>query len=182
MNNPHVALFVVGPPGVGKTAALRSILPFYYDLHPNPKWTLSRGVALVGHYGSGTFDGGDTVPYNGGASAVNFWRQEVAPKIPLAIFDGDRFSHAGAMRAVECVEGVTAACVHLFCDETALAERRAARGNTQNASWMAGRVTKAKRFAGLFPVEHHLDLDTSLMSIADVAASLLSFALAQRTL
>lgn len=182
MTTSHIALFVVGPPGVGKTVALRCLLPFYYDLHPSPKWTFAGDVALVGHYGTGTFDGGDTVPYNGGAAAVNFWRLKIAPELPLAVFDGDRFSHQGAKAAIECVDNVRAVCIHLSCDDDALAERRAARSNTQNASWMAGRVTKAKRFAALFPAERHLDLDTSSLSVEDVASELRSFASAQSKL
>mgnify|MGYP003131658944 CR=1 FL=1 len=176
MSSQHVALFVVGPPGVGKTAALRSLLPFYFDLHPKPKWTLAGRIALVGHYGSGSFDGGDTVPYNGGAAAVNFWRRNIVPRFPVAVFDGDRFSHQGAKAAIECVDGVVAACVHLSCNDETLSDRRSARKNTQNPSWMAGRATKAARFTALFDEQRRLHLDTSLLSIDEVGAELISFA------
>ena len=175
MTQSHVALFVVGAPGVGKTVALRSLLPFYYTLHVKPKWTLSTEIALVGHYGSGTFDGGDTVPYNGGAEAVNFWRTQVVPSVGVSIFDGDRFSHQGAKAAVESAEGVTVGCVHLTCEPGELKVRRSARKNTQNASWMAGRETKAKRFASMFGTHQRLELDTSSLSVREVASEITSF-------
>lgn len=172
--------FVVGPPGVGKTVALRGLLdPFGVQLVPSPKWTLCPPLAMVGHYTSAGFDGGDTVPYNGAAAALDYWRDTLLPdaRLRATVFDGDRFSSASVLERVQALaqqHGLTLACVLLTADAAALAARRAARSSTQNPAWMKGRATKAQRFAdGLAaagtPV---LSLDTTAMPIADVQQQL----------
>lgn len=171
----HVAIFVVGSPGVGKTSALRTLLPFYHTLNPAPKWTLAAPVAMVGHYGAGTFDGGDTVPYNGARAAVRYWQQFIVKnqRYEWSVFDGDRFSTANVREAVEATPGVRVVCVHLTCNEEALAARRSNRNNTQNESWMVGRATKALRFAESFG-QRSVRLDTSDMSVIEVGSALRS--------
>src|SRR5690242_8502091 len=147
-------LWVVGEPGVGKTTLVRGLLGPVVARIPKPKWTYGSGVACAGSFTGGAFDGADTVPYNGAAEALVFWREAI--KEPLTIFDGDRFSNT---KAVELFAAHRRLCVLLAAPEEVVAARRAARGTEQNASWVLGRKTKSRRFHARFPAEDRLVLE-----------------------
>ncbi len=154
----RTVVWIVGEPGIGKTTLARAILgPLdALALVPKPKWTLARDGRLVaaGHYSGETFDGADMVPYNGAVEAIAYWARHLAPKAEVTLLDGDRFSHAGAKAAFGAVPGgARLVCLHILGPAALAAERRAARGSDQNASWLKGRVTKAQRFADSFPTE-----------------------------
>lgn len=170
-------LFLVGPPGAGKTTLVRAVLAGADEaaryLVPRPKWTVAGDVAAAGHYTGGTFDGADTVPYNGAADALAFWEASFRDK-RLTIFDGDRFSNAAAVERVRRSAG-RVACAYLFAAEADLAARRAARGSRQNESWMRGRATKASRFRALFPAADLLHLDGSMLGPDALARALADF-------
>ena len=143
-------LFVVGPPGAGKTTFIRALIELDSYLTAKPKWTVGEHVVAAGHYTGGTFDGADTVPYNGVEAALDFWTEKLRAKAKLTIFDGDRFSHDGVKDWATIA--IEAECRVLYFDvsQERLAINRAARGSTQNAAWMKGRETKALRFAEKF--------------------------------
>lgn len=170
-------LFIVGAPGVGKTSLVREFLdPFNMYLHPKPKWTVAPDLVCAGHYGGGTFDGADTVPYNGVAEALQFWKASLCT-MPLTIFDGDRFSHGRALDFFKEKSPQTDIfCVHLTGSEDTLKAHREERGSNQNPSWMAGRATKARNFAKL--VENYgktVDIEVDNKSAAQIASEVRTF-------
>jgi hypothetical protein len=115
-----------------------------------PKWTVGATVCAAGHYTGETFDGADTVPYNGVAAALDYWDEKLRPKMALTIFDGDRFSNGPTLARLRTLSK-DPLLVHMVAPQEMLDARRNARGSTQNPSWAKGRETKAKNFAGLFP-------------------------------
>lgn len=147
-------LFVVGPPGAGKTMFVRTLLEPDSFFTVKPKWTLGpeKKVCAAGHYTGTTFDGADTVPYNGVADALGYWERNLLQhnKYKLTIFDGDRFSNGPAVETIKKA-GVQLFCLHLSASEEILAQRRRDRGSNQNSTWVKGRVTKALNFAREFP-------------------------------
>lgn len=151
----HTVLFVVGPPGVGKTSALRALLGTEFDTYTDPdngaiKWTLAKPWAFVGHYGLGTFDGSDTVPYNGAQPCLDYWREALLPHYEVTVLDGDRFSNTNVLKYLDDVEGVRTLCVYLDASDETIKARREERDSHQDPTWLAGRATKARRFADRF--------------------------------
>lgn len=136
-------LWIVGPPGVGKTTAARLLIGPIATRVATPKWTCGDGVVAAGHYTGATFDGADTVPYNGAAAALAYWDAHFHD-VERTIFDGDRFSNATTLAWAQTRGELF--CALLDAPSTQLAARRAARGSTQNPAWMKGRATKATRF------------------------------------
>jgi ribose 1,5-bisphosphokinase PhnN len=172
-------LFVVGPPGAGKTTLVRAMLgvingelPLGGFLVPRPKWTVVGGACAAGHYTGATFDGADTVGYSGVDAAIAFWRGSLA-RSRLTVLDGDRFSYAGSLAQFQATHR-TRVIYATVADET-LSRRLASRGSTQNAAWMRGRASKALNFAALFDTADRLDLDLS-GDVAILAERALEFA------
>lgn len=142
-----IVLFFVGAPGVGKTTLVRKYIEPDSISIAKPKWTVGQCHVAAGHFTGGTFDGADTVPYNGVKDALAFWEQRLYEHA-LTIFDGDRFSHAGALDFFQ-ERKVRVGCIHLSAPDAVLQDRREARGSKQNPTWMKGRVSKAANFAKL---------------------------------
>ena len=165
-------LWIVGEPGAGKSTLARALLGAGL-LHAAPKRTVSepgRGplgcrVLAAGHYVGGPFDGADTVAYNGVRAWVEWWGAQDHANT-LTVLDGDRFSHAAALEAF-ARPSVDLRCARLFAtDELAAARRLARSAKVQNAAWVKGRCTKARRFAAFFPVYAVLALDAARPDVA----------------
>lgn len=168
-------LWVVGAPGVGKTTAVRALLvPFERTIIKSPKWTLAGPIAAAGHYTGETFDGADTVPYNGAADCLAAWKNLLRKKAKLTVFDGDRFSNKASLEFFQNLHTKPLiVCAYIKASGDTLQKRRDARGSNQNATWLKGRATKAERFAGLFTNIIEIDGErSSTMVAADIIAGL----------
>lgn len=172
-----VILYVLGAPGVGKTTLVRTLLSYYSDddpvltQPPEPKWSLAGDAVAAGHYSGKTFDGADTIPYNGARAALEYWAQTLAES-SLTILDGARFSTGPSLaRLRELAPGHAIVGVYLVATDAQLDERRAARGSNQNAAWIKGATTVARNFAakiGATTIEASYDVSATQMLAEDV--------------
>lgn len=155
----RTVLWLVGEPGAGKTTLARRFIEPGSKIVPKPKWTVGQRVVAAGHYIGKPFDGADTVPYTGAQEALLFWRERLMVNAELTILDGDRFSARASVAFFESVEGVELrrCCIHLALPVEEGARRRVERGTNQNANWVKGRITKARRFADGFADRLELD-------------------------
>lgn len=149
-------LFIVGPPGVGKTTAVRMMLGENVTLIEKPKWTIVSNLAAAGHYTGKTFDGADSVPYNGVKEALAYWDEHLKWSKTFTVLDGDRFSYAASKAFFE--QRADRVCAMYFsASDAVLAHRRAERGSNQNPAWVKGRVTKATKFFHSFADKRLVD-------------------------
>jgi hypothetical protein len=167
-------LWLVGEPGTGKTTLARELLGPIDGFYEKPKWTLAgvspiasgvgpHGVAAAGHYKGTPFDGADTVPYSGAAECLETWRDLLAGRVQLTLFDGDRFSTGPTLDFFRShAKGHRLKCVHLGDPEVAERYRSnrelAHKLKPQAAAFVKGRRTKASNFADRFPAGDVLHL------------------------
>lgn len=160
-----IVCYVLGPPGVGKTTATRLLLEPQRELIVKPKWTVGPKLVAAGHYNGATFDGADTVPYNGVTDCLKYWEENLMDK-EVTLLDGDRFSHAKTKLFFESrAERVCA--VILKASPDYLERRRKERGSNQNPTWLKGRVTKALRFFDLFEDKAVINTMGSVAAVAE---------------
>lgn len=162
----HYALFIVGPPGVGKTSAIRELVgEGFSTIHPEDnkavKFTVTEDICFAGHYGTGTFDGSDTVPMHGASICIDWWKENILPnkKYKATIFDGDRFSTSPCKASLDELEGVKALCVYMGASQETLDARREERGSNQDQTWLKGRESKCRNFADKFKPSDNSLLD-----------------------
>jgi len=167
-----VALWLVGPPGVGKTTLARKLLGEVQQIVPKPKFTIAKNGVAAGHYTGAAFDGADTVPYNGAAQVIDLWKHMFCDQ-PLLLLDGDRFSNANSKQAIVAA-GAKPLCILLEANEEVLAQRRFIRGSTQDPVWMAGRATKARNFHQSFAEHERITLDATAADLEQRAKAWLA--------
>ena len=128
---------------MGKTTLVRSLLGPKPKLMRKPKWTIGDHVVAAGHYTGSTFDGADTIAYNGVRDALAVWGVHPLLNKPLTILDGDRMSNKTAL---EILSPVRKAVILLRAGSEVTQGRRDLRGSNQNQTWLKGRITKSKRW------------------------------------
>lgn len=168
-----ISLFILGPPGAGKTWLARRLLAAddgVLALHPSPKWTVGESIVAAGHYTDAVFSGADTVPYTGARVALEHWATSYLETHAITIFDGARFSTRPSLEYIAARSRVIG--VHLDVPEETLARQRAARGSNQNLSWMRGATTGARNFAARIGAEHVTPENAEERTLALIADAL----------
>ena len=165
-------LFVLGSPGAGKTTLVRGL---FGGSHRNiaerlsyiekPKWTHMPHMAAAGHYKGGTFDGADTVPYNGVQVALDYWEKHFITR-ELTVLDGDRFSYE-KVKDWFLPRADRVCAVLLDANEESLTRRREERGSKQNPTWLKGRATKSQRFFGTFADRKRIDANVTAAFVTE---------------
>lgn len=147
-------VFIAGEPATGKTTLMRRILPhlgppqdFAYGkakgtFHPE------RKVWVLGLYPPGeTFGGTDRLAMTVINDAKE-WLLSV-PKLHCVLLEGDRLANGSFLNFAK--EAGALELFLLIAREDALRQRHEARGDTQAASWLAGRRTKLLGLKKQFP-------------------------------
>lgn len=152
-------VYVIGEPGAGKTTAVNAYCAAYEPVDvPTPiahrAW-LDDGTLTFVTLGRDRppFSGTDTLAMNV-QPAVTAWLSEpTSPRLVLA--EGDRLGNGKFFDAMTTA-GRDLTVVYLATGTDVAAQRRAARsastGTTQNATWVAGRVTKVRRLVDAYEV------------------------------
>lgn len=138
--------YVIGQPGAGKSTAVRSALAHL------PRISRSQPLAHMVYFaedGDGVvaiqlgadregFPGTDTLSMGVFPVAVDFVKSYPAPTI---IGEGDRLASAKFFEEA-VLAGYRVNVILIDTPDQVAGDRRAARGSTQNETWLKGRITK----------------------------------------
>lgn len=175
-------LYVVGPPGVGKSTVARELtsvwdkelhravsVPHVNLLHP----ATGRLAGVELGVPRESFSGTDALAMDIGPRALA-WMQAV--DVPFAFGEGSRLGTRPFVGGL-AQRGVSVTLVRLTADEAILEARCRARGSKQNTSWRKGAATRAARLGEWFsdamtgfPARcTYLDLDATEASPVELA-------------
>jgi predicted nucleotide kinase in modified base biosynthesis len=153
------SVYLIGPPGVGKTTSLIHALRLaHLDLAGSDtldaRWPLLSGHRILRAGIPGGVLLGRCRPRHGGTDALSMavspqataWAAE--GRLPrLIVGEGQRLANTTFLGALAARSDLTVAV--LDADDDALDARRNARGSNQDPAWMRGARTKARNLAGL---------------------------------
>ena len=166
------ALYVVGPPGVGKTTLMRMLKAEWLEGPPHQAWPKSlvwvtplfapdRLVGLEIGRQRDAFGGTDALGMAVMPQALHWVGVARFPEVVLG--EGARLGTAIFLGALGKRTDLTV--VHLVAEEATLAERRAARGSKQDPTWMRGAATRAantaQRLRDDYPRVRVIELDAT---------------------
>lgn len=165
-------LYVTGRPASGKStlcSALTAGLPSFVDRKPFAHvvyHSCAPPVAALGAPRDG-FPGTDTLSMNA-ITAVKAWLPGCGMDV---LGEGDRLANASFLDGAAAL-GLTVVHVHLDLDDEEAARRLAARTDwSPSASWLAGRVTKARRLGERADLVLDARLPTEELAVAVGEAS-----------
>lgn len=151
------AVYVIGPPGAGKTTAVAEYIGLHRDRMPAVKtgyrglWVeplVDRNTGIVdglhlGRRRPGGFGGTDALAMNVHPHALAWAANADLPD--LVVGEGQRLATAAFLTTLHARTDLTV--VYLYADDQTLDERCEARGSSQNSAWRKGSATKALRTA-----------------------------------
>jgi ribose 1,5-bisphosphokinase PhnN len=158
------ALYVVGPPGVGKTTLVLALTD-RLDLEPgevlDQRAPLLRGQRWHDTYGGGIvlgrkrprFGGTDALSMAALPQAIAWARESTMPA--NVIGEGQRLAHISFLEALSERGNLTV--VSLDAPPEVLSERCDLRGSDQNPQWMRGATTRARNVVAQ-SMAAHLDV------------------------
>lgn len=158
------AVYLIGPPGVGKTTVMTMLLSPYQLLAPlrvtgyTPLWVeplLDDGRHVGYHLGKtrASFGGTDALSMGVNTAAVR-WARE-APLPELVAGEGQRLANARFLGTLADRPDVTLTVIHLSAPTAVLDARCAARGSKQKRAWRQGAATRAANLAGALTEAGH---------------------------
>lgn len=134
------AFILIGEPGAGKSTLaefLTADLAVQTVDHPFAHRVYACGVTELGKRREGGFGGTDALSLSVQPKVVE-WLTEARPR--LLFFEGDRLSNDSFFTALRDL-GYTLRIYQLW-GKTVAAEQRAARGSSQDPTWLKGRQSK----------------------------------------
>lgn len=180
------AIYLIGPPGVGKTSTARHLMAPYRVGAPvrvaqgerASLWceplTTSGGLHVGWHLGR-------TRPDFGGTDALSMavhpvavaWARALDRLPPLVVGEGQRLATVEFLTALADTGPTVVAW--MVATEVALAARREERGSRQDPSWCKAGATRAARLAERLRSDGRatvLRVDTTLLTPSDAAAAI----------
>jgi energy-coupling factor transporter ATP-binding protein EcfA2 len=160
-------LYLIGPPGVGKSTLMDMLLKKYTE--PFTGRPISKPFAHVTYPGGvylgalrESFPGTDALSMSVQPMVQAFIAQWQPARI---VGEGDRLANEKFFTFLR-EQGYKLTVVYLQAGAATLAQRRSGRGSNQNASWMAGRETKSLKLANQWS-RYWLDADKPVLQLAE---------------
>lgn len=177
-------VYLVGPPGVGKSTLMAELTShcdrvprtgpgsMRYDTLYRPQ-TAPETARIVGAelgVRRDSFSGTDALGMAVNPDAIEWVSSE--SHYGLVLGEGARLANARFLLAA-VMAGFTVHLVYVAADPGVLAVRRAKRGSSQNASWVKGAETRARRIMGSMQGDvNAYRADTTMLTPAQSADSL----------
>lgn len=148
---------VVGVPACGKSTLMKAFMNSISFVWSRGKeglvvWEEHGKYRVLGVYDYGqTFCGTDKLSMAVQPEALKWLRRLAEKGENLTIlFEGDRLSSRSFLRDAKAIEGVELKIVVLECEERELSRRHKERADTQDETWLKGRVSKVSRVKEAF--------------------------------
>lgn len=146
MNASGRLLYLIGEPGVGKSAVMAELVKGRRRrlmLKPFAHTVYEDGLVQLGRERANGFSGTDALSMSVSPTAIAALQAHYWPRI---VAEGDRLAHGKFFDAAK-EAGYHLEVVLLEAPQFILTKRRQARGSNQDATWLQGRATKVANVA-----------------------------------